>query len=163
MLISILQHIEKEYRSRIDNLSQDVIIAQLELLLTYAERFYQRQFFTRKASNHQIISRMEELMNVYFKSGKLRPDGVPTVTYLADALHLSPNYLSRLLKTLTGQSTKQFIIDKVLELAKEKLSTTELSMNEIAYELGFEHPQSFGKLFKAKTSLTPLEFRQSFN
>lgn len=163
MIIGIMQSIAQEYRTRIDNYSQDVMIAQLELLLTYAERFYQRQFITRKANNHQIISRMEELLNDYFKGDKLHLEGMPSVTYFADALHLSPNYLSRLLKTLTGQGTKQFIQDKVIDLAKEKLTTTTLTVNEIAYELGFEHAQSFSKLFKIKTNYSPLAFRQSFN
>ncbi|MBB6130605.1 helix-turn-helix domain-containing protein [Mucilaginibacter lappiensis] len=163
ILISIMQNIANEYKARIDNFSQDVIIAQLELLFTYADRFYQRQFLTRKVSNHQIVSRLEELLNDYFKSNKLPSEGMPSVTYFADELHLSPNYLSRLLKTLTGQSTKDFIISKVLDLAKEKLSTTNLTMNEIAYGLGFDHPQTFNKLFKSKTGSSPLKFRQSFN
>ncbi|SDT68210.1 Helix-turn-helix domain-containing protein [Mucilaginibacter mallensis] len=163
ILISIMQNIANEYKARIDNFSQDVIIAQLELLFTYADRFYQRQFLTRKVSNHQIVSRLEELLNDYFKSNKLPSEGMPPVTYFADKLHLSPNYLSRLLKTLTGQSTKDFIISKVLDLAKEKLSTTNLTMNEIAYGLGFDHPQTFNKLFKSKTGSSPLKFRQSFN
>lgn len=163
MLISIMQNIAQEYEARIDDFSQDVIVAQLELLLTYAERFYQRQFITRKAVHHQVIDQLEELLNSYFKSHELQSKGIPTVTYFADALHLSPNYLSRLLKTQTGQSTKDFIITKVIDIAKEKLSTTDLSMNEIAYALGFEHPQSFGKLFKSKTNVSPLKFRQSFN
>ena len=163
MIVGIMHNIGQEYQVRIDNHSQDVIVAQLELLLTYAERFYQRQFITRRASSHYIVDQFEELLNSYFKSGELPLSGIPTVTYIADALNLSPNYLSRLLKTLTGQSTKQFIIGKVVELAKEKLTTTDLSMNEIAYALGFEHPQSFNKLFKSKTSLSPLQFRNSFN
>jgi AraC-like DNA-binding protein len=163
MIVGIMQSIAQEYRTRIDNYSQDVIIAQLELLLTYAERFYQRQFITRKANHHQVLSRIEELLNDYFKSDRLPLEGVPSVNYLADALHFSPNYLSRLLKTLTGQSTKQFIMDKVIALAKEKLSTTHFTMNEIAYSLGFEHPQSFSKLFRNQTNMSPLEFRQSFN
>lgn len=163
MIVAIMQNIAQEYQARSDNHSQDVIVAQLELLLTYAERFYQRQFITRRASSHCIVNQLEELLNTYFKSGKLSLSGMPTVTYIADSLNLSPNYLSRLMKTLTGQSTKQFIIEKVVELAKEKLSTTDLSMNEIAYALGFEHPQSFNKLFKSKTSLSPSQFRQSFN
>lgn len=163
MIVGIMQSIAQEYRARIDNFSQEVIVAQLELLLTYAERFYQRQFITRRTNSHQVISRMEELLNEYFKSDKLQSDGMPPVTYFADALHLSTNYLSRLLKTLTGQSTKEFIILKVIDLAKEKLSTTDLTMNEIAYGLGFDHPQSFSKLFKSKTHLSPLKFRQSFN
>lgn len=163
MIIGIMQSIGLESRTRVDDYSQDVLIAQLELLLTYAKRFYQRQFITRKASSHQLLDRMEELLNEYFKHDKLQSEGAPTVTYLADALHLSPNYLSRLLKTLTGQSTKQFIMAKVINLAKEKLSTTDLTMSEIAYTLGFEHTQSFSRLFKSKTALSPVAFRNSFN
>ncbi len=162
MVIGIIQNIAQEYHSSIDNLSQDVIIAQLELMLTYSERFYQRQFITRKISNHKILNNLEDLLSAYFSSDDVA-GGIPTVQYIAKELNISPNYLSRLLKTLTGQSTKQFVHDKLIELAKEKLSTTDLSVSEIAYELGFEHPQSFSKLFKIKTNLSPLEFRQSFN
>jgi len=162
MIVAIMQNIAQEYLTCIDNHSQDVIVAQLDLLLTYAERFYQRQFITRTVSSHCIVDQLEELLNTYFESGELSLSGMPTVTYLADALNLSPNYLSRLLTTLTGQSTKQFIIEKVVDLAKEKLCTTDLSMKEIAYILGFEHPQSFNKLFKRNTSLSPLKFRKSF-
>jgi len=163
MLITIMKNIEQEYGARIDSFSQDVIIAHLELLLTYSERFYQRQFLTRKVSNHQIIDKLEQLLNDYFKGEGLRSKGIPPVSFIADELNLSPNYLSRLLKTLTGLSTKDFILGKVIDLAKEKLSTTDLTMNEIAYALGFEHPQAFGKLFKNKTNMSPLKFRQSFN
>ncbi|MCT3918915.1 AraC family transcriptional regulator [Elizabethkingia anophelis] len=163
MIVGIMQNIMQETRSGIDHYSQNIMVAQLELLLSYAERFYQRQFITRKVSSHEMISRLEELLSNYCNSGKLQQNGIPTVTYFSDALHLSANYLSRLLKTLTGLSTKQYIQDKIIELAKEKLSTTELSVNEIAYELGFEHPQSFSKLFKAKTNYSPNGFRQSFN
>ncbi|PUZ29413.1 AraC family transcriptional regulator [Chitinophaga parva] len=162
LIIRIMQDIRQEYTARIDHLSQDVIVAQLELLLTYAERFYQRQFITRKAGNYQVLHKMEALVNSYFEESDLHLKGMPPVKYFADALHLSPGYLSRLLKSLTGQSTKQFITNKIIELAKEKLSTTNLTMNEIAYMLGFEHPQSFGKLFKMQTRMSPLEFRQSF-
>jgi len=163
MLIGIFKNIEQEYHANIDKFSQDVIIAQFELLLTYSERFYQRQFITRKITNHTILERLELLLTGYFKSDDLANKGIPTVQFIAGALHISANYLSRLLQLLTGQSTKQFIHDKLIELAKEKLSTTNLSVNEIAYELGFEHPQSFSKLFKSKTNFSPLEFRHSFN
>ncbi len=163
MVTGIIENISNEYQTNIDNLSQDVIIAQIELLLTYCERFYQRQFITRKIANHTILNRLELLLNDYFKMDDLATKGLPTVQYISEVLNISPNYLSRLLKTLTGQSTQQFIHDKLIDFAKEKLSTTELSVNEIAYELGFEHPQSFSKLFKTKTNFTPLEFRQSFN
>lgn len=162
-LVGILQNIEQEYRANIDKFSQDLIIAQLEVLLTYAERFYHRQFLTRKISNHKILDRLEDILTAWFNSDDLIKKGLPTVTYVAETLNVSPGYLSGLLKTLTGQSTQQHIHEKLIEKAKEKLSTTDLSVSEIAYELGFEHSQSFSKLFKMKTSLSPLEFRNSFN
>jgi len=159
----MMKNMEQEYRSNIDKFSQDIIIAQLDLLLNYADRFYHRQFITRKITNHQILNRLEETLTAYFAGDALAKKGLPTVQYIAGALNVSPGYLSGLLKTLTGQSTQQHIHDKLMEKAKERLSTTTLSVSEIAYELGFEHPQSFSKLFKTKTSLSPLEFRQSFN
>jgi AraC family transcriptional regulator, transcriptional activator of pobA len=160
---NIILDMQQEYHSNIDKFSQDVIIAQLELLLTYSERFYNRQFITRKISNHKILDRLEDILTEYFNNEDLGEKGLPTVQYIAETLNVSPGYLSGLLKTLTGQSTQQLIHDKLLEKAKEKLSTTDLSVSEIAYELGFEHPQSFNKLFKTKTKLSPLEFRASFN
>jgi AraC family transcriptional activator of pobA len=163
IIAGIMQNIQQEYHSNIDKFSQSVIIAQIELLLTYSERFYQRQFITRKISNHKILDRLEEMLTAYFNSDNLIKKGLPTVQHIAETLNVSPNYLSGLLKTLTGQSTQQHIHDKLIEKAKEKLSTTDLSVSEIAYELGFEHPQSFSKLFKTKTNFSPLEFRQSFN
>ena len=163
IITGIMQNIQQEYHSNIDKFSQGVMIAQLELLLTYAERFYQRQFITRKITNHKILNRLEDMLNEYFNSDDLISKGLPTVQHIAETLNVSPNYLSGLLKTLTGQSTQQHIHDKLIERAKEKLSTSDLSVSEIAYELGFEHPQSFSKLFKTKTNFSPLEFRQSFN
>lgn len=163
LVTDIIEKIAQEYHTNIDNFSQDVIIAQIELLLTYSERFYQRQFITRKIANHRILNQLEALLTTYFNEDNLADKGIPTVQFIADNLHISANYLSRLLQLLTGQSTKQFIHDKLIDLAKEKLSTTELSINEIAYSLGFEHPQSFSKLFKSKTNVSPLEFRQLFN
>ncbi len=162
-IIIMMQNIEQEYRSNIDKFSQNIIIAQLELLLNYADRFYHRQFITRKITNHRLLNRLEDTLTAYFNSDTLSKKGLPTVQYIAEALNVSPGYLSGLLKTLTGQSTQQHIHDKLMEKAKEKLSTTGLSVSEIAYGLGFEHPQSFSKLFKTKTNLSPLEFRQSFN
>ncbi len=163
IIVGLLQNIKQEYHSNIDKFSQYLIIAQIELLLTYSERYFHRQFITRKITNHKILNRLEEILDEYFGSGKLLQKGLPTVQFIAGALNVSPNYLSDLLKVLTGQSTQQHIHDKLIEKAKEKLSTTDLSVSEIAYELGFEHPQSFSKLFKTKTSLSPLEFRHSFN
>jgi len=163
MLTTIAQSIEQEYHANIDRFSQSVIIAQLELLLTYSERFYQRQFITRKIASHELLTRMEDLLTAYFNSGALAQKGLPSVTYIAENLNISPGYLSGLLKSLTGQNTQQHLHNKLIELAKERLSTTNLSVSEIAYELGFEHLQSFSKLFKTKTSLSPMEFRHSFN
>ncbi len=162
-IIGIMHNIQQEYHSSIDKYSQNVIIAHLELLLTYAERFYQRQFITRKITNHKILDRMENILSEYFAGDMLLKKGLPTVQSIASELNVSPNYLSSLLKAWTGQSTQQHLHNKLIEKAKERLSTTELSVSEIAYELGFEHPQSFSKLFKTKTKLSPLEFRHSFN
>ncbi|HMI64779.1 MAG TPA: helix-turn-helix transcriptional regulator [Cyclobacteriaceae bacterium] len=162
-IVGMMQDIAQEYHANIDKFSQDVIIAQLELLLTYADRYYHRQFITRKITNHTILNRMEDLLNRYFNADALMKEGLPTVQFIAESLNISPNYLSSVLKTLTGQSTQQHIHNKLIEKAKEKLSTTDLSVGEIAYELGFEHSQSFSKLFRSKTDLSPLEFRKSFN
>ena len=159
----ILQNIKTEYQANLDQYSQQIIISQLELLLNYAERFYQRQFLTRKISNHQILDRLEELLESYFNGDDLMDKGLPTVQYVAENLNLTSDYLSSMLKSLTGQSTQQHIHHKLIEKAKVMLSTTSLSISEIAYGLGFEHSQSFSKLFKSKTKQTPMEFRISFN
>jgi len=160
---SIMQNIEQEYCANIDKFSQEIIIAQIELLLNYSDRFYHRQFITRKKSAHEILARLENVLEEYFNSDIVNKKGLPTVEYIANTLAVSPNYLSGLLKTLTGATTQQHIQNKLIEKAKEKLSTTNLSVSEIAYELGFEHPQSFSKLFKAKAKISPLEFRHSFD
>ncbi len=160
---SIIKNIEQEYHSNIDKFSHDIIIAQLEVILNYAERFYQRQFLTRRKASHKVLDSLEEILKDYFNSEDLTAKGLPSVQKIAENLNISPNYLSELLKALTGQNTQQHIHEKLIEKAKEKLSTTNLSIREIAYGLGFEHSQSFSKLFKLKTDLTPLAFRQSFN
>ncbi|WP_111670174.1 helix-turn-helix domain-containing protein [Algoriphagus litoralis] len=159
----IIENIRQEYDSNIDGFSQGIIVAHLETLLSYAERFYNRQFITRKKASHQLLEEMEQVLSAYFADDDLVTKGLPTVQFLADSLHVSPSYLSSLLKSLTGQTAQQHIHEKLIEKAKEKLSTSRLTVSEIAYELGFEHPQSFSKLFKAKTKVSPLEFRQSFN
>jgi AraC family transcriptional regulator, transcriptional activator of pobA len=159
---SIIQNIRLEYDSNIDQFSQSIIISQIETLLNYADRFYQRQFITRKKTNHQVLGRVEKLLANYFDNENIAAKGLPTVQYIAETLHVSPGYLSSLLKVLTGQSTQQHIHDSLIAKAKEKLSTTDLSISEVAYQLGFEHSQSFAKLFKAKTNVSPLEFRKSF-
>ena len=159
----IFQNINQEYQANIDKFSKQIIISHIETLLNYSERFYNRQFITREKSNHKILERLEKLLADYFNDEDLVSKGLPTVQYVADRLNISQKYLSSLLKVLTGQSTQQHIHERLIDKAKEKLSTTNLSISEIAYELGFEHLQSFSKLFKTKTNLSPLEFRQSFN
>ena len=163
IIIDILKNIQREYQANIDKFSENIIITQVELLLNYAERYYERQFITRKINNHQILVKLEEKLDSYFNSSDILINGVPTVTQVANDLNLSPNYLSSMLKIISGQSTQQHIQNKIIEKAKEKLSTNELSISEIAYELGFEYPQSFSKLFKQKTNQSPMAFRARFN
>lgn len=162
LINGIVQNIKQEYNANIDKFSQDIIISYLETILNYAQRFYERQFITRKITNHQVLDRLEKLLSDYFNSDDLATKGLPTVNYISDNLHISPPYLRSLLKALTGQSTQQHIHEKLIEKAKEKLSTTNLSISEIAYSLGFEHIQSFSKLFKTKTNLSPVAFRELF-
>lgn len=162
-LISVFKGMKEELSSTIDDFSQDVVISQIELLLNYSNRFYKRQFITRKSINNNLLQQLEEILDDHFNNGKLLTEGIPTVHFLAGKLNLSPSYLSDMLRSLTGQNTQQHIHQKLIEKAKEKLSTTNLSVSEIAYELGFEHSQSFSKFFKTKTNFSPLQFRQSFN
>jgi len=159
----LVENIKNEYQTNIDQFSQDIIISHLETMLNYAERFYQRQFITRKKTNHKILDQLEVLLSAYFDSDDLVSRGLPTVQYISDNLNVSSTYLRSLLKTLTGLNTQQHIHEKLIEKAKEKLSTTDLTVSEIAYELGFGHMQSFSKLFKEKTNQSPLAFRSSFN
>ena len=159
----IIENIKQEYQTNIDKFSQNIIISQLETLLNYSERFYQRQFITRHKAHHQFLEQLEILLDNYFEENNIKEQGLPSVQYLSEELNMSPKYMRSFLKTLTGQTTQQHIHEKLIEKAKERLSTTELSVSEIAYELGFEHSQSFSKLFKSKTNVSPLEFRRSFN
>lgn len=163
MLDGIMKNIEQEYHSAIDSYSQDVIISHIELLLNYANRFYNRQFITRKSASNDLLINLEILLTDYFDSDKVRTMGLPTVQYISEALNISPNYLSDMLRSIKGQSTQQHIHNKLIDKAKNILITTSLSVSEIAYQLGFEYPQSFNKLFKSKTNLSPLEFKSSFN
>lgn len=158
-LIAILNKIDKEC-AHIDKHTQEIILTQIELLLNYSNRFYTRQFITRRNNNLTLLTKFELLIDEYFNSNVHR---LLTVQYIADKMNLSPNYLSDLLRVHTGQNTQQHIHEKLIRKAKERLSTTSLSISEIAYALGFEHPQSFSTLFKKKTNLSPLEFRAAFN
>jgi AraC family transcriptional regulator, transcriptional activator of pobA len=162
-IASILLNIEQEYHANIDHFSQDVMVSNLDLLLSYCNRFYNRQFITRKKVHHDLLSKFEGLLSDYFNSDKVQQAGLPSVQDISAQLNVSPNYLSDMLRTLTGQGAQQHIHNKVIEKAKEFLTTSKLSVGEIAYELGFEHPQSFNKLFKTRTGTTPLAFRAMFN
>ncbi|MDH6252445.1 AraC family transcriptional activator of pobA [Chryseobacterium sp. H1D6B] len=162
IILSVYQIMEQELNNGVDEFSQEVIIAQIELMLSYVNRFYKRQFITRKTVNSDILEKTESIMDDYLNQKTLHL-GVPTVQYLSDQLHISPGYLSDMLRSLIGKNTKQYIHEKLIEKAKERLTNTELTVSEIAYELGFEHPQSFSKLFKIKTDMSPLEFKNSFH
>jgi AraC family transcriptional activator of pobA len=159
VLNGLMQNIESEYERPIDAFSQDVLVSQLELLLNYANRFYHRQFLTRRSAEHDLLSEFEELLTAYFAREEEQP--LPTVQYFADALNVSPAYLSDMLRTLTGQNTQQHIHHALIEKAKRLLLSTSLTINETAFQLGFEYPQYFSRLFKSKTGLTPAAFRFS--
>lgn len=158
---AIVQNIQKEINARLDTFSQDIIVSNLELLLSYANRFYGRQFITRKMVTNDLLTNFEKNLERYFEDASNME--LPTVDKLAKDLQVSSSYLSDMLRSATGRNTQQHIHDKLIEKAKEILTTTNLTVSEIAYQLGFEYPQSFSKLFKSKTTLTPLAYRQSFN
>jgi AraC family transcriptional activator of pobA len=160
---AIFTIIQEELNSRIDDFSHEVVIAQIELLLSYAKRFYKRQFLTRQAATNDLLQEFENLLDTYFKDGEPVNHGLPTVQYLAEQLNYTPNYLSDMLRSLTGLNAQQHIHQKLIERSKELLSTTKLTISEVAFSLGFEHPQSFSRLFKTKTRVSPLQFRSSFN
>ena len=155
--------IRQEYTGNIDKYSKRIICSHLENLLSYAERFYHRQFTTRHKANHEILVRLETLLTDYFANDDLGSRGLPSVQYVAEELHVSASYLGSMLRVHTGQSTQQHIHDHLIAKAKVRLSTTNLSVSEIAYTLGFEHSQSFSKLFRTKTGQSPSTFRAAFN
>ncbi len=159
VLNGLMQSIQGEYERPIDAFSQDVLISQLEVLLNYANRFYHRQFLTRRTAEHDLLSRFEALLTAYFNQASEKP--LPTVQHFADALSVSPAYLGDMLRTLTGQSTQQHIHFALIEKAKQLLLSTSLTINETAFRLGFEYPQYFTRLFKSKTGQTPAAFRFS--
>lgn len=159
MLDGLLDGIRAECELPIDAFSQDVLVSQLEVLLNYANRFYHRQFLTRRTVEHDLLTRFEALLAAYFAQAEEQP--LPTVQHFADALHVSPAYLSDMLRTLTGQNTQQHIHYALIEQAKRLLLTTSLTVNETAFLLGFEYPQYFSRLFKNKTGLTPAAYRFS--
>jgi AraC-like DNA-binding protein len=159
ILSDCILKIQVELQENIDVHSQTIIVSNIELLLNYCTRFYGRQFITRKSSNNAVVVQIEKLLKEYFKKSDITETGLPTVKYLAEQVHLSPSYLSDLLKKETGKNTQDHIHFYLIEEAKNILLSTNKSVAEIAYSLGFEYPQYFNKLFKQKTGKTPVEFR----
>ncbi|WP_300671254.1 helix-turn-helix transcriptional regulator [Soonwooa sp.] len=162
-IMEIIENMKREINNNMDAFTQDLLISNLDLLLKYCDRYYNRQFLTRKKVNSDLLTKLESLLDEYFQQDKLVLNGIPTVQFAANELNLSPNYLSDMLRVQTGKTTQQHIQERILDKAKELLSTTNKSVSEIAFELGFEHAQSFHRLFKKRTSVSPLDFRQSFN
>jgi AraC-like DNA-binding protein len=158
-LSEIVAKIEKEYSQPIDAHSQTLIISNLELLLNYCTRFYDRQFYTRSNLNQDFVSQFERLLKDYYQENKQLELGIPTVQYCGEAMHMSPKYLSDLLRKETGKSTQDHIHQYIIEKAKTRLLNSSESASEIAYALGFEYPQYFSKIFKKKTAMSPNEFR----
>lgn len=160
-IFQLFQAIQNEYNHNIDSFSQEVLLNNIELLLVHISRYYNRQFITRKNYHNDVLSKVENLLATYYTNHQ--NESLPTVNYLAEQIHLSPAYLSDMLKNYTGLSAQQHIHESIILKAKELLSLSELSVSEIAYQLGFQHPQSFSKLFKQKTNTTPLKFRSMYN
>ena len=159
-LNQIVQLIQEEIKERIDNHSQPVLVSNIELLLSYSKRFYERQFNTRSATNIDIVSKVERLLKDYYSDNQLIEKGQPTIQYLADHCHLSASYLSDLLTKETGRSAKDHINDFLVDKAKHLLLSSTDSISGIAFTLGFNYPHYFGRLFKQKTGKTPQEYRQ---
>ncbi len=159
-LNQIVQLIQSEINERIDNHSQQVLVSNIELLLNYSKRFYERQFNTRSASNVDIVSKVETLLKSYYSENQIIEKGQPSIQYLADKCHLSTSYLSDLLTKETGRSAKDHINDFLIEKAKHLLLSSTDSISGVAYTLGFNYPHYFGRLFKQKTGKTPQEYRQ---
>lgn len=159
-LTDIAQKIKQEYSGTIDAHSQRLIISNIELLLNYCLRFYDRQFYTRTNLNQDIASKFEQLLLDYYQSDKPSELGIPTVQYCGEALNMSPKYLSDLLRKETGKGTQDHIHQFIIERAKNSLLSTDASVSQIAYDLGYEYPQYFSKIFKKKTAMSPGEFRK---
>ena len=159
-LCELVYAIEKEYKANLDQFSQNVIVTAIEQLLNYSQRFYGRQFLTRQKLNTDLVSKFEQLVKNYFQTQNLTEKGLPSVDFFSKQLNLSSGYFTDLLKKETGKTTKEFIQIEVLDKAKYKLLNSNDSINEIAYSLGFEYPQYFSRLFKSKTGMTPIKYRQ---
>jgi AraC-like DNA-binding protein len=159
VILSLLEKIQFELEQTIDKHSKKLIVANIELFLDYCVRFYDRQFLTRELENQGSLEKFDDLLNTYFKSDKPQKHGTPSVGYFADQLHLSSNYFGDLVKKETGRSAQEYIQNKLIEEAKERVFDPNKSVSEIAYELGFKYPQHFTRLFKQRVGHSPSEFR----
>ncbi|MBV4360527.1 helix-turn-helix domain-containing protein [Pinibacter aurantiacus] len=159
IVLDCFSKIQYEMERAIDKHSKTLIVSNIELFLHYCQRFYDRQFITRDSNNKGILERFEHVLNDYYTSGKPQSIGLPSVAFCADELHLSANYFGDLIKKETGISAKEYIQSKVMEIAKEKIFDIDKSISEIAYDLGFKYPQHFTRLFKQKTGMSPVEYR----
>jgi AraC-like DNA-binding protein len=159
IILDCFSKISYELEHAVDKHSKKLIASNIELLLNYCERFYDRQFITRDNANRGILEKFEELLNGYFSSEKPQKFGLPSVAYFAEELHLSANYFGDLIKKETGKQAKEYIQDKIIDLAKIKSFDTSKTVNEIAYELGFRYPQHFSRMFKKETGYTLNEYR----
>ena len=159
IVMDCLKIIRMELEHGVDKHSKTLLVNHIELLLNYCMRFYERQFITRGKTNRDVLTRFENLLDEYFESALAEQDGLPTVKYFADKLCLSSNYFGDMFKKETGKSPQEYIQEKVIELAKERISDTADTVSQIAYSLGFQYPQHFCRLFKKRVGYTPSEYR----
>lgn len=160
ILNDCIRKIEFELEQNIDAHTNQLLVSNIELLLNYCTRFYERQFHTRAQSNKDVVSQVDQLLKAYYQEEKQLTGGTPSIQYFADEIHLSQNYLSDLLKKETGRNAKDYINDYIVEKAKTKLVNSQESISVIAYDLGFNYPHYFSRLFKQKTGFTPNKFRE---
>ena len=160
IFVDCLQKIQHELEHDIDRMSRRLISTNIELLLDYCLRFYERQFITRQNVNMDILSRFETLLDNYFTSGRAQQEGLPSVKWCAGELCLSPNYFGDLIKKETGRTAQEHIQARIMDIAKERVINPSLSISGIAYELGFQYPQHFTRMFKKSTGMTPVEYRK---
>lgn len=158
-----LKIIHMELEHGVDKHSKTLLVNHIELLLNYCMRFYERQFTTRSRVNHDVLVRFERLLDEYFEGSLAERDGLPTVRYFADKVCLSPNYFGDMLKKETGKTPQEYIQEKVIEIAKERIADTDETVSQIAYSLGFQYPQHFCRQFKRRVGCTPNEYRAQNN
>ena len=158
-ILECLSKIQEELEHPIDKHTNRLISRNIELLLDYCLRFYERQFITRSDANNEILTQFEQLLNDYFEQNKQQEHGIPTVKYFADKICLSPNYFGDYIKKSTGRTAQDCIQQKLINLAKDRIVDTNLTISEIAYELGFQYPQHFSRVFKSNVGMTPNTYR----